>query len=77
MKNFIGKVSRPMRNNIGHFSGEYDYHSGNIVFEDGSNQNYIEFLGSFLWAVKSIWFLLTVIEKAEIDFRRHGHHSKG
>lgn len=70
LKEFVGKVSRPMRNKIGHFSAEYDYSSGNIIFEDGSTQNYIEFLAGFLWAVRSIWFLLTVIEKAELDNRK-------
>ena len=67
LKDFINNVSRPMRNRIGHFCAEYDYISGNLIFEDGSSQNYIEFLGQFLCSVKSIWFLLVLVEKVEID----------
>jgi hypothetical protein len=67
LKKFMGKVSRPMRNSIGHFGAEYDYISGDLVFEDNSIQNYIEFLGQFSWSVKSMWFLLALVEKVEID----------
>ena len=70
LKDLISNVSRPMRNSIGHFGAEYDYVSGNLIFEDGSSQNYIEFLGQFLWSVKSIWFLLVIVEKIQIDYYR-------
>lgn len=66
----LGKVSRPMRNSIGHFSADYEPCSGNLRYDDGSHQNYIAFLGDFHAAVKSLWFILVFIESVDIDMLR-------
>jgi len=66
----LGNVSRPMRNSIGHFSADYEPCTGNLRYDDGSNQNYIAFLGDFYSAVKSLWFILIFIEKTDVDMVR-------
>lgn len=69
---FVDDVSRPMRNDIGHFSAHYDYRSGDIVYDDGARTSYIEFSGSFLSAARAVSLLLAVVEKLEIDRSAHG-----
>ena len=68
----LGSVSRPMRNLIGHFSADYDPCTGNLRYDDGSQQNYILFLGDFYAAVKALWFILVFIEKSDLDMIRLG-----
>jgi len=68
----VGAINRPMRNSIGHFSADYDPKTGNLRYDDGSEENYLVFLGEFLTAVKAHWFTLIVVEKMDIDMNRLG-----
>ncbi len=52
-----------MRNSIGHFSADYEPCSGNLRFDDGTQQNYIAFLGEFYAAVKALWFSLISLKR--------------
>lgn len=61
------EVSRTMRNKIGHFSANYNYLTGNVVYDDGTEMNYIEFLGHFSRSIKSLWFLLILTEKCDLE----------
>lgn len=59
-----------MRNSIGHFSADYQPGTGKIHYDDGTEQNYIVFVGELFSAVKALWFTLIFIEKADIDMTR-------
>jgi len=72
LSGLLGRMSRPMRNSIGHFSADYEPCTGNLRYDDGSQLNYIVFLHEFLAAVRSLSFILTVVEKADIDMSRLG-----
>jgi hypothetical protein len=72
LSGLIGGVSRPMRNSIGHFSADYQPCTGQLQYDDGTSMNYIVFLGELFAAVKSLWFIMIVIEKTDIDMVRLG-----
>jgi hypothetical protein len=72
LSSLVGGVSRPMRNSIGHFSADYRPCTGQLQYDDGTAKNYIVFLGELFAAVKSLWFILIVIEKTDIDMTRFG-----
>jgi len=71
LNTLLSAVSRPMRNTIGHFSAYYDCRSGDLQYDDGTNINYIVFLGQFFTAVKALWFMLIFVEKMDIDWQRY------
>ncbi len=70
LKKLIEKVSRPMRNDIGHFNASYNFREGVLTYEDGSKTNYIIFLNHLLSAVKAMWFLISINEKIDLDMVR-------
>ncbi len=70
LKNFINNVQRPLRNDIGHFNVRYDFRKGVLAYDDGTEQNYINFLKFVLDAVRSLWFVIVLTEKIELDLRR-------
>lgn len=70
LSGLVGGVSRQMRNSIGHFNAEYKPCTGNLLYDDGKQVNYIVFLGEFFAAVKALWFSLIFIEKSDLDMTR-------
>jgi hypothetical protein len=72
LSGLVGGVSRPMRNSIGHFSADYQPCTGHLQYDNGTELNYIVFVGELFAAVKALWFTLIVIEKADIDMTRLG-----
>lgn len=72
LNEFIGRVSRPMRNDIGHFNAVYDYRTGDLVYEDGTHTNYVLFLNCLLESFRAIWHLLNLLERVDIDIARCG-----
>jgi len=70
LKNFINNVQRPLRNDIGHFNVRYNFRKGVLAYDDGTEQNYINFLKFVLDAVRSLWFVIVLTEKIELDLRR-------
>jgi len=70
LEKFINNVQHPLRNNIGHFNVRYDFRKGVLAYDDGTEQNYIIFLKFVLDAVRSLWFVIVLTEKIELDLRR-------
>lgn len=61
-------VSRQMRNDIGHFSAQYDVKTGVINYDSGQSEHYLIFLNNLLQAIKAFKIVYTVYSKVDLDF---------
>ena len=61
-------VSRQMRNDIGHFSAQYDVKTGIINYDSGQSEHYLIFLNNLLQAIKAFKIVYTVYSKVDLDF---------
>ncbi len=61
-------VSRKMRNDIGHFSAQYDVKTGVINYDSGQSEHYLIFLNNLLQAIKAFKIVYTVYSKVDLDF---------
>lgn len=55
------KVNRHTRNDIGHALVRYDIEAGALAFDDGSTENYLEFLGDYLAAARLTHYLVECV----------------
>lgn len=60
-KRLYDAIKRHTRNDIGHRLVRYDFESGSLVYEDGTNENYLLFLVDYLHAVGLTHYLLDVV----------------
>jgi hypothetical protein len=59
-KVLYGAVGRNTRNDIGHRLVRYDIDQGALVYEDGTNENYLRFLVDYLQATRLTHYLVDV-----------------
>ncbi len=57
-KRLYDAVERHTRNDIGHALVRYDFEQGALLFEDGTVENYLEFLVDYLGAVRLTHYLV-------------------